>query len=835
MSTSRLRLPRPGRPHDSSAGSRGTRATAQLAVAAVAVAGSALTTAVPSSAAPSPSPATAPPTLVVNASQPFRPVTHVASGGLYGLDTATIPADSLVEPLHPNTFVQMAPGGKQLPNGEPAPGGDALAVAPEAARAGANVVVRMPDWYPNFPYRWVSWSDWLSAVDTQVKAVLAAGDSNISAFELWNEPDWTWNTSAAGDFNDGWTRTFNEVRSLDPGAVIQGPSYSDNISGMQSFLASAVATNTVPDIISWHELQSSGKIAGDVATVTNIEKSLGITPRPIAIEEYAAPGQVGIPGDLVGYIAQFERLGISNAELAFWNHYGTLGDLLTDTGAKPNGAYWLYRWYGAMTGHMVTVVPPGTPGTGLDGAASVNAARDQVGVIFGGASGATAVRVNGLDALKLGRRVKVKLEYTPSAGRTTAVPGPVTISDTTYPVHDGTITVPVAMNPTYGYHLVITPRDHGPATSLAGTYTIRNAGSGLALDTQNGGTAPGTLADQASGGDKTGSWRLVRAGAGLYKIMNTRTGLLLGISGDATDKGANALIAGHAPTPGRLWQLIPDGAGRYEIANYNSGLVLGVTSASTAPGALVVQWPDGVPTSSGADGPRVPGKIGNAVGLSGNGDYVSLPPGVVSGLNGDFTVSAWVNPAQDTTWSRVFDFGTGTTDYMFLTVNDGSEIRFAITTGGGGAEQQIKGTGVLPLNAWSLVAVTVSGTTGTLYVNGTAVGTNPDVTLHPSSLGATTQNWVGRSEYAGDPYLSATVDDLNIYSRALSPAEVAALAAGQPGAGDVADYTFDETGGATAADASGNGRDATVLSGQSPLNFGNSALNDHWWTLTASS
>ncbi len=148
--------------------------------------------------------ATAATTLVVDANQPFRPVTHVASGALYGLDTAAIPADSLVEPLHPNTFVQMAPGGKQLPNGESVPGGDSLAVAPEAAAAGAKVVVRMPDWYPTFPYQWVSWSNWLSAVDTQVKAVLAARDSNISAFELWNEPDHTWNTTAAGPFDAGW-------------------------------------------------------------------------------------------------------------------------------------------------------------------------------------------------------------------------------------------------------------------------------------------------------------------------------------------------------------------------------------------------------------------------------------------------------------------------------------------------------------------------------------------------------------------------------------------------------------------------------------------------------
>ncbi len=81
----------------------------------------------------------------------------------------------------------------------------------------------MPDWYPNFPYAWVSWSNWLSAVDTQVKAVVAAGDKNISAFELWNEPDWTWDTAAAGPFDAGWARTFNEVRADDPSPSSRAP------------------------------------------------------------------------------------------------------------------------------------------------------------------------------------------------------------------------------------------------------------------------------------------------------------------------------------------------------------------------------------------------------------------------------------------------------------------------------------------------------------------------------------------------------------------------------------------------------------------------------------
>ncbi len=69
----------------------------------------------------------------------------------------------------------------------------------------------------------------------------------------------------------------------------------------------------------------------------------------------------------------------------------------------------------------------------------------------------------------------------------------------------------------------------------------------------------------------------------------------------------------------------------------------------------------------GATGPRVPGPPGGAVKLNG-GDYVNLPAGIVSGLS-DFTISAWVNPAANTTWSRVFDFGTGTLVNMFLTVS----------------------------------------------------------------------------------------------------------------------------------------------------------------------
>jgi len=239
---------------------------------------------------------------------------------------------------------------------------------------------------------------------------------------------------------------------------------------------------------------------------------------------------------------------------------------------------------------MVTTTPPAQ--TGLDGAASVTSDGKQVSVVFGGGAGADAVTVSGLGALSaFSGTAHVKLEYTPSRGRTSAVSAPFTISQSDFPIVNGSITVPVAMNASNGYHLVVTPS--GTSTSLAGTYQIKNVNSGLALDTQNAGTAQGTLADQATAGSgATQSWKLVAAGSGLYKIQNVASGLVLGINAMSTADGGTALIWGDNGTADHLWQVIPAGNGQYKIANDNSGLLLGVQNMSTASGAQVLQWDD---------------------------------------------------------------------------------------------------------------------------------------------------------------------------------------------------------------------------------------------------
>jgi hypothetical protein len=175
----------------------------------------------------------------------------------------------------------------------------------------------------------------------------------------------------------------------------------------------------------------------------------------------------------------------------------------------------------------------------------------------------------------------------------------------------------------------------------------------------------------------------------------------------------------------------------------------------------------------------VAGKINNAVSLSGSA-YATLPTGVVSTVS-DFTISAWVNVTGTSNWQRIFDFGTGTSAYMYLTPKNGvnGKVRYAILPSGGGSEQQIDGPAALATGTWTHVAVSLSGSTGILYINGVASGTNTAMTFKPSSLGNTTQNYIGKSQFSGDPYLTGAIDEFQIYNRALSAGEIGILAAGQ--------------------------------------------------------
>jgi len=159
---------------------------------------------------------------------------------------------------------------------------------------------------------------------------------------------------------------------------------------------------------------------------------------------------------------------------------------------------------------------------------------------------------------------------------------------------------------------------------------------------------------------------------------------------------------------------------------------------------------------------------------SASSQYASLPAGIVSALT-NFTIEAWVKLNSTANWARIFDFGNNTTTYMFLTPQNGSttRLRFGITTNSSGGEQQITGTAALTTGVWHHVAVTRYGLTGILYQNGVAVGTNTSLTINPSNLGSTADNYLGKSQWP-DPYFNGSLDEFRIHGVALSAAEIAA-------------------------------------------------------------
>jgi alpha-L-arabinofuranosidase len=229
----------------------------------------------------------------------------------------------------------------------------------------------------------------------------------------------------------------------------------------------------------------------------------------------------------------------------------------------------------------------------------------------------------------------------------------------------------------------------------------------------------------------------------------------------------------------------------YVVAATNAnGVSPDSTEASVTPGEMFGWWRfDATSGTTAADSGYggnpgtlqsgatwVVGAISNAVHLNGTANgYANLPSGLVSALN-DFTISTWVKVDANATWARVFDFGSGTGIYMFLApASGGASVRYAITTSSGGGEQQLNRAGNLSTGVWHHLAVTLSGSTGVLYVDGVPANTNLSMTLKPSSLGSTTQNYIGKSQWP-DPNLTGSVDDFRIYSRALNATEVAALA-----------------------------------------------------------
>ena len=186
--------------------------------------------------------------------------------------------------------------------------------------------------------------------------------------------------------------------------------------------------------------------------------------------------------------------------------------------------------------------------------------------------------------------------------------------------------------------------------------------------------------------------------------------------------------------------------------------------------------------------------------------YLDLPNGIISSRP-SMTVEAWITPLSSKNWQRVFDFGNSSITYgtnaaageivdgaaapggyvandnLFLSVNNagtfGSHRLAAKLDGGAETGVNTDYSSVTSANTQYHFVMTVkdgggaSGATGCLvkwYRNGTLGGT-VDLPYRLTDM-QDVNNWIGRSMWGADNNSNMSIDELRLYDRAISIAEV---------------------------------------------------------------
>ncbi|MEU4422279.1 CBM35 domain-containing protein [Actinoplanes sp. NPDC024001] len=400
-----------------------------------------------------------------------------ATGFLYGLGDEGIPTETMLAALKPQVTAQKAPDGLQHPNG------DALKIAPMFKRAGGrDIQIYMQDIYQQWPYENLGINDYLAKVDTMTRKVVADPYRSSYVYVPFNEPDMIWYGGNLPGLLADWRTVFRRIRAIDPGARIAGPNFASYRSAdLRTFLTYARDNNVLPDVMAWHELGDDFYTSWQqhFDDYRAIERSLGVSARPITINEYGrASGDLGVPGNLVQFVAKFEASKVDGC-LAYWTTAGGLNDLVTRNN-QATGAWWLYKWYGELTGTTVAVTPP-SPGGSLQGLAAVDAAKKQARVILGGNNPVTGtydtnVVVRGLPSY-LGSRVHATVQGVDTSG-TNPSSGPYVVKEGDFTAEGGQITVPLTgLKGQSAYQIIITP-DRDLTAASANRYEAEYAALG---------------------------------------------------------------------------------------------------------------------------------------------------------------------------------------------------------------------------------------------------------------------------------------------------------------------------------------------------------------------
>jgi glucose/arabinose dehydrogenase/chitodextrinase len=161
------------------------------------------------------------------------------------------------------------------------------------------------------------------------------------------------------------------------------------------------------------------------------------------------------------------------------------------------------------------------------------------------------------------------------------------------------------------------------------------------------------------------------------------------------------------------------------------------------------------------------GRYGGALSFNGSSGLVQVAASSSLALSGAMTLSGWINPAASQSgWRTIVQRQV---DAYFLNAsNDTGPLRPSGGATLGGTTRWVGGTTSSPVGSWTHVALTYDGSTLRLYVNGVQAATlAASGTIQSSS----SPLWIGGNQPYGE-YFNGLIDDVRVYNRALSQAEI---------------------------------------------------------------
>ena len=199
---------------------------------------------------------------------------------------------------------------------------------------------------------------------------------------------------------------------------------------------------------------------------------------------------------------------------------------------------------------------------------------------------------------------------------------------------------------------------------------------------------------------------------------------------------------------------------------------------------------------------------GYALSFDGSDDYVSVPDSQNLDIGEyDFAIAMWINADAGNSFTRIISKGgESLSDEGYAIAINGATL-YGLVREGDGSTQGYVTASITGTGEWNHIVLNVNRDGDLeLYVNGIA-GTPDDISTSLDGVDISTGDNVniGRNVTWANGYYSGMVDDVQIYSRALSLTEITALA-GTP----TAWWKLDETSGTNADEEMQNDHDGTL-------------------------